>query len=74
MTFVLSEINKDGIIMASDSSETHTNNAGSMKFLEVDKTLYFKSLNIGISTWGHAEVGNQGINEWLNDSMADFEI
>ena len=73
MTFVLSQINDDGILMASDSSETHIDSAGSMEFIEVDKTLYFKELNIGISTWGDAEVGDQGINEWLEYSMADFE-
>ena len=59
--------------MASDSSETHTDSSGIMKFVEVDKTLHFKSLNIGISTWGDAEVNNQDINEWLNLSMNSFE-
>ena len=74
MTFVLSQINKDGVIMASDSSETRTNErTGVQEFVEVDKTLYFDEINIGISTWGDAEVGNQGINEWLNQSVAEFE-
>jgi hypothetical protein len=73
MTFVLSQINKDGIIMASDSSETREYPNGRKEFLEVDKTLYFDEINIGISTWGDAEVDNQGINEWLNQAVADFK-
>ena len=74
MTFVLSQINQDGIIMASDSSETHTDKrTGVRKFVEVDKTLYFDEINIGISTWGDAEVGNHGINEWLDQAVADFK-
>ena len=75
MTFVLSRINRYGIIMASDSSETHTDTKTDIrKFVEVDKTLYFDGINIGISTWGDAEVGNQGINKWLNQAVADFKL
>ena len=75
MTFVLSQIDKNGIIMASDSSETHTNKiTGFRKYVEVDKTLYFDEINVGISTWGDAEVGNQGINDWINQSVADFKV
>lgn len=74
MTFVLSQIDSDGIIMASDSSETHINNmTGDRKFVEVEKTIYFKEINIGISTWGDAEVNNQGINDWLEKTVTDFK-
>lgn len=73
MSFILSQINKDGIIMASDSSETHINSAGNQIFVEVDKTLYFDDVNIGISTWGDAQVGDQGINDWLNQALSDFK-
>ena len=72
MTFVLSQINKDGITMASDSSETCEYADGRQEFVEVDKTLYFQSINIGISTWGHAQVGDQGINDWLEDVISEF--
>lgn len=72
MTFILSQINHDRIIMASDSSETRMDPDGTVSFAEVDKTLYSKEINIGISTWGDAEVGNQGINEWLKQALADF--
>ena len=49
MTFVLSEISRLGVIMGSDSSETRTDGA-SEDFVEVEKTLYFPTLNIGVST------------------------
>ena len=58
--------------MASDSSETFEYSDGRQEFCEVDKTLYFQSINIGISTWGHAQVGDQGINEWLEDAISEF--
>ncbi|MBW2740634.1 MAG: hypothetical protein JRE64_17730 [Deltaproteobacteria bacterium] len=58
--------------MASDSSETHIDSAGRSQFVEVEKTLYFKTINVGISTWGDAEVGNQGINEWLFQTISYF--
>ena len=72
MTFVLSQINKDGITMASDSSETCEYPDGRQEFCEVDKTLYFPSINAGISTWGSAQVGDQGINEWLEAAISEF--
>jgi hypothetical protein len=58
--------------MASDSSETCDHPDGRQEFCEVDKTLYFPSVNMGISTWGHAQVGDQGINEWLEAAMSEF--
>jgi hypothetical protein len=64
MTFVLSEISKLGVIMGSDSSETRTDGT-TENFVEVEKTLYFPKLNIGVSTWGDAEVAGQDINSWL---------
>jgi hypothetical protein len=71
MTFLLSEINHFGIVMASDSSETQTVD-GKSTFAEVEKTHYFSKLNVGISTWGHATVGDQGIDEWLRETVEDF--
>lgn len=74
MTFLLSEINHDGVIMASDSSESIPKPSGEVDFAEVDKTLYFKELNIGISTWGKSWVGSQNVNEWLKDKIQEFVI
>ena len=54
MSFVLSEINHDNVVMASDSSETREYPDGRVDFADVDKTLYFGQLNIGISTWGES--------------------
>jgi hypothetical protein len=72
MTFILSEVNHDAIFMASDSSETWIDSSGNEKFVEVDKTLYFPEINIGISTWGDAEVLGQGLNDWLKQAVLDF--
>jgi len=58
--------------MASDSSETYEYPDGRQEFCEVDKTLYFQSINMGISTWGNAQVGDQGINEWLEVAISEF--
>ena len=64
MTFILSEINHEGILMASDSSETRKDTkTGVETFHKAIKTLYFSALNIGISTWGDANVGTEGIND-----------
>jgi hypothetical protein len=71
MTFILTEINHDGIIMAADSAETRTI-SGKEYVVEVDKTLYFPKINIGISTWGEAMIKNQGINEWFQETVNDF--
>jgi hypothetical protein len=71
MTFLLSEINHFGIVMASDSSETRTVQ-GKNTFTEVEKNHYFSRLNVGISTWGHATVGSQGIDEWLQEAVDEF--
>jgi hypothetical protein len=71
MTFLLSEITHTGIIMASDSSETRSTH-GHDAFVEVEKTLYFAPLNVGISTWGRATVGSLGINEWLQTQVELF--
>jgi len=72
MTFVLSQIYEGGVIMGSDSSETSFDVDGKPAFSEVDKTLYYPEINIGISTWGDAVVEGEGINEWLNRMIADF--
>ena len=72
MTYLLSEINHIGIIMASDSSEARRCQTGELVFVEVDKTLYFKELNIGISTWGKSWVGSQNVNEWIKDKFQEF--
>jgi hypothetical protein len=71
MTFLLSEISHFGIIMASDSSETRTT-LGRTTFVDVEKTHHFPEINVGISTWGHATVGNQGIDEWLELEVGSF--
>jgi hypothetical protein len=73
MTFLLSEINHFGIVMASDSSETRTAH-GKSTFTEVEKTHYFSKLNVGISTWGHAIIDGQGIgiDEWLRETVEEF--
>jgi hypothetical protein len=71
MTFVLSEISRLGVIMGSDSSETRTDGA-SEDFVEVEKTLYFPTLNIGVSTWGNAEVAGQDINSWLGTKANEY--
>jgi len=60
--------------MASDSSETWTDSSGVQTFQEVDKTLYFPEINIGISTWGEAEVFDKSVNDWLQEAIADFAI
>lgn len=72
MTFLLSEINHRGVIMASDSSERYRDLGGKERFREVEKTLYFGPLNIGVSTWGDAEVDSVGINQWLKCSIREF--
>lgn len=73
MTFILSQINNDGIFMASDSSETLIDPAtGHETYVEVDKTIYFDQLNIGISTWGDAQVGGMSINDWLVQTLNGF--
>lgn len=73
MTFVLSQISQNGIIMASDSSETWTDpDTGNKTYIEFDKTLYFSRLNVGVSTWGDAQVGEEEINEWLDRTIAKF--
>jgi hypothetical protein len=71
MTFVLSEISKLGVIMSSDSSETQENGT-SEEFVEVEKTLYFPELNIGVSTWGDAEINGQDINSWLITKTREY--
>ena len=69
MTFILTEISElDGIIMASDSSEIQHD--GSTK--EVNKTLFFNKLNIGISTWGYAEIAGKDINDWLTENVGAY--
>jgi hypothetical protein len=62
--------------MASDSSETQTDIDGQEQFVEVDKTLYFKPLNIGISTWGKADIppARENINTWLHKMIEEFII
>jgi hypothetical protein len=72
MTFLLSEINHDGVIMASDSSESIPKPSGEVDFAEIDKTLYFKELNIGISMWGKSWLGSHNVNEWLKDKIQEF--
>jgi hypothetical protein len=71
MTFLLSEISHFGIIMASDSSETRTSSQATT-FVDVDKTHYFPDINVGISTWGYATVGNQSIDSWLTAEVNNF--
>jgi hypothetical protein len=74
MTFVLSEINHEGVVMASDSSQTILDNATKKitGFVEKEKTFYFKGLNIGLSSWGLAQVGAQDIGIWLEGPVKEF--
>lgn len=72
MTFILTELSEFGITMAADSSETITNANGRRDFLEVDKIIYFKKLNIGISTWGDARIESIDINTWLENEINKF--
>lgn len=72
MTFILTELSEFGVIMAADSSETITSPDGRCEFLEVDKIIFFEKLNIGISTWGDAEVNKVNINTWLENEINKF--
>lgn len=71
MSFVLSEITTLGVIMGSDSSETVTVD-GTETFHEVQKTLYFPKLNIGVSTWGDAQIKDTPINDWLISKSDEY--
>jgi|GEM_PF-6532328 len=72
MTFLLSNTISNRVFMAADSAETATYADGSRAIREIEKTLYFPKLNVGISTWGSAKIGNIGINEWLRDSLIEY--
>ncbi|MBU1298215.1 MAG: hypothetical protein KKF20_00655 [Bacteroidetes bacterium] len=71
MTFVLSEITRLGVAMSSDSSET-IERGTKEEFREVAKTLYFPQLNIGVSTWGEAELNGIEINDWLQSKCKEY--
>lgn len=72
MTFVLSDIISNRVFMASDSAETITYSDGSQRIEDVEKSLYFPRLNVGISTWGNARVNNVNINLWLKETLSTY--
>jgi len=73
MTFILTELNDYAIIMAADSSESYYLQTENPCFKKGTKIEYFSNLNIGISTWGHNQIEQIYINDWLKEKISEFE-
>ena len=69
MTFILTELSKDCIIMTADSAEIEF---GTFRIKPIDKVIHYYKLNIGVSTWGIATIKGEDINSWLQNSKSQF--